>query len=168
MSKAPEKKAEAETGAPAVKSKKKLIIMVAAVVLVLGVVGGGAAVFLSKKNSGAKEKEHKAEPAKPSVFVPLEPFVVNLQSESGDKFLQVSMTLQVTDEEQANLIKLNMPQVRSRLLMLLSSKEASEILAAEGKEKLMEDIVTQVKLPFVAKGTPQKVNGVFFTSFIVQ
>lgn len=168
MSKAPEKKKEAEAGAPVVKSKKKLIIMIAAAILILGVVGVGAAVFLSKKNSGSKEKEHKAEPAKPSVFVALEPFVVNLQSESGDKFLQVSMTLQVPDEEQANLIKLNMPQVRSRLLMLLSSKEATEILAAEGKEQLMEDIVNQIKLPFVAKGTPQKVNGVFFTSFIVQ
>jgi flagellar FliL protein len=168
MSKAPEKKAEPEAGAPVVKSKKKLIIMVSAAVLILGVVGGGAAILLSKKNSGAKDKEQKVEPAKPSVFVPLEAFVVNLQSESGDKFLQVNMTLQVPDEEQASLIKLNMPQVRSRLLMLLSSKEASEILTAEGKEKLVEDIVTQVKLPFVAKGTPQKVTGVFFTSFIVQ
>lgn len=168
MSKAPEKKKEAEAGAPVVKSKKKLIIMVAAAILILGVIGVGAAVFLSKKNTGTKEKEHKAEPAKPSVFVPLEPFVVNLQSESGDKFLQVSMTLQVPDDEQANLIKLNMPQVRSRLVMLLSSKEATEILATEGKEQLMEDIVNQIKLPFVAKGTPQKVTGVFFTSFIVQ
>ena len=44
------------------------------------------------------------------------------------------MTLQVPDEEQANLLKLNMPQVRSRLLMLLSSKDTAEILTSEGKK----------------------------------
>ena len=168
MSKAPEKAALAAETAPVVKSKKKLIIIIAAVVLLLGVIGGGAAVFLSKKNSSAKDKEHKAEPAKAPVFLPLEAFVVNLQSETGDKYLQVSMTLQVLDEEQANLIKLNMPQVRSRLLMLLSSKETTEILSAEGKEQLIEEIVEQVKLPFVPKDPPQKVTGVFFTSFVVQ
>ena len=167
MSKAPAKVAEAQV-APAAKSKKKLIIMIAAGVLVLAGVGGGAAVFLSKKNASSKDKEHKSEPAKAPVFLPLEAFVVNLQAESGDKYLQISMTLQVQDEEQATLIKANMPQVRSRLLMLLSSKEASEILTAEGKQQLVSEIIDQVKLPFAPKGEPQKLSGVFFTSFVVQ
>lgn len=167
MSKAPEKAAPADAAAPAVKSKKKLIIMVSAATLLLAVIVG-AAILLLKKDGGSKEKEHKTEPAKPPVFLPLEAFVVNLQSESGDKYLQVAMTLQVPDEEQANLLKLNMPQVRSRLLMLLSSKDTSEILTSEGKQQLMQEIVDQVKIPFVPKGTPQKVVGVFFTSFVVQ
>ncbi|MFZ6672527.1 flagellar basal body-associated protein FliL [Undibacterium sp. Xuan67W] len=167
MSKAPAKAAEANA-APAGKSKKKLIIMIAAGVLVLAGVGGGAAIFLSKKNAASKEKEHKAEPAKAPVFLALEPFTVNLQSENGDKYLQVTMTLQVQDEEQVNLIKANNAQVRSRLLMLLSSKQASEILTSEGKEQLAGEIVDQVKLPFSPKGEPQKLSGVFFTSFVIQ
>ena len=169
MAKAPAK-AAAATGdaAPAGKSKKKLIIIIAAAVLVLGGVGGGAAFFLSKKNSAAKEKEHKAEPAKAPVFLPLEPFVVNLQSQEGDKYLQVTMTLQVQDDEQVNLIKANMPQVRSRLLLLLSSKDASEILTSDGKEQLVSEIVDRVSQPFSAKGDSQKVSGVFFTSFVIQ
>jgi flagellar FliL protein len=168
MSKAPAKAAPPEDGAPVVKSKKKLIIMIAAAVVLLGVIGGGAAVFLSKKNAPDKEKEHKAEATKPPVFLPLEAFVVNLQNDSGDKYLQVSMTLQVADEEQVNQIKLNNAQIRSRILMLLSSKDAEEILTSEGKEALIEEIIEQVKLPFTPKGSPQKVDGVFFTSFIVQ
>jgi flagellar FliL protein len=63
---------------------------------------------------------------------------------------------------------LNNAQIRSRILMLLSSKDAEEILTAEGKEVLIEEIIEQVKLPFTPKGSPQKVDGVFFTSFIVQ
>ena len=38
----------------------------------------------------------------------------------------------------------------------------------EGKQQLMQEIVDQVKIPFVPKGSPQKVVGVFFTSFVVQ
>lgn len=168
MSKAPEKPAASAEAAPAGKSKKKLIIMIAVGVLVLAAIGGGAAVFLSKKNHPDKEKEHKAEAMKPPAFLPLEAFTVNLQSDTGDKYLQVSMTMQVEDEAQVTLIKANMPQVRSRLLMLLSSKDAAELLSAEGKEHLVEEIVEQVKLPFTPKGESQKVIGVFFTAFIIQ
>ncbi len=166
MAKAPAK-TEAHD-APAGKSKKKLLIIIAAVVVLLVAAGGGAAIFLSKKSSANKEKEHKAEPAKAPVFLALEPFTVNLQSDNGDKYLQISMTLQVQDEEQVNLIKANMPQVRSRLLLLLSSKDSTEILSSEGKEKLVNDIIEKVAQPFTPKGEPQKVSGVFFTSFVVQ
>ncbi|MFZ6767019.1 flagellar basal body-associated protein FliL [Undibacterium sp. Di26W] len=169
MAKAPAKAAtETSDAPPAGKSKKKLLIMIAVAVFLLVAVGGGAAILLSKKGATNKEKEHKAEPAKAPVFLALEPFTVNLQSDGGDKYLQISMTLQVQDEEQVNLIKANMPQVRSRLLLLLSSKDATEILSGEGKEKLVNEVIEKVSLPFVAKGEPQKVSGVFFTSFVVQ
>ena len=161
MSKAPENTAAPVAG----KSKKKLLVMIAAAVLVLGAVGAGAAFFLSKKK--APTKEHKEE-AKAPVFLPLEPFVVNLQSEFGEKYLQVQMTLQVSDDAQVNLIKANLPQVKSRLIMLLSSKNAEGLLTPEGKDELIQEITEQVNLPFVPKGEPQKVSGVFFTSFVVQ
>ncbi len=166
MSKAPVK--PAEEGAPAPKSKKKLIVIIVAAVVILAVAGGGAFMFLGKKKPSDKKEEHKEEPAKAPVFMPLEPFVVNLQSDDGDKYLQVQMTLQVADDAQVSLIKANAPQIRSRLLMLLSSKDANEVLTPEGKEKLMQEIIEQVSLPFVPKGEPQKVSGVFFTSFVVQ
>ncbi|MES2070390.1 MAG: flagellar basal body-associated protein FliL [Pseudomonadota bacterium] len=164
----PAKAAAAHAEAAGGGSKKKLIIIIAAVVVLLAVAGGGAAMFLSKKGGAAAQKEHKAEPAKAPVFIPMEPFTVNLQSENGDKYLQVTMTLQVPDEETVNLVKLNMPQVRSRLLMLLSSKDATEILSGEGKAKLIDEIMEQAALPFTPKAEPQKITGVFFTSFVVQ
>lgn len=174
MSKAPVKPAApaaapaAAEAAPAGKSKKKLIVIIVAAVVLLGAIGGGAMMVLGKKKPSDKKEEHKAEPAKAPVFMPLEPFVVNLQSDDGDKYLQVQMTLQVEDDAQVTLIKANAPQIRSRLLMLLSSKDADEVLTPEGKQKLIQEIVEQVSLPFVPKGEPQKVSGVFFTSFVVQ
>ena len=165
MSKAPGKPAAAD--APAGKSKKKLFIMIGAAVLLLSAIGGGAVFMLSgKKNT--KEKEHKEEVAKAPIFLALEPFIVNLQSDTGEKYLQVQMTLQVPEEAQSNLIKSNAPQVKSRLIMLLSSKDATELLTPEGKDKLIKEIMEQVNLPFTPKGEPQKVSGVFFTSFVIQ
>ena len=166
MSKAPPPAPAVDDVVPVARSKKKIIVLGSIALLVVLLIGAGVVLFISKKSSS--HKEHKVEPAKPTVFLPLESFTVNLQSDNGDKFLQISMTLQVQDEEQVNLIKTNMPQVRSRLLMLLSSKDAEEILTSDGKKKLINEIVAQVKMPFTPKGEPQKISDVFFTSFVVQ
>ena len=129
---------------------------------------GGIVFFLTKGSSqAAAPVKHSAKVEIP-VFVAIEPFTVNLQPENGDQYLQTALTLQVGGQAQVDLIKLNMPQVRSRLLFLLSSKKASEISSAEGKKKLSEEIIEQIKIPFVDKGAPQDVTGVFFTSFIIQ
>jgi flagellar FliL protein len=98
----------------------------------------------------------------------MEPFTVNLQSENGDQFLQVTLTLQVPDQVQEDLIKTFMPQVRSRLLFLLSSKKPSEITTVEGKKKLIDEIINTVNQPFTSRGPQQDVSNVFFTSFVIQ
>ena len=166
MAKAPAKP-EPAAAAPAKKSRKMLFIIVGAV-LVLASGGAGAWFFLQKgADHGDKEKE-QAEKSAPPVFALLEPFVVNLQPENGEQYLQVAMTLQVKDEEQADLLKLHMPEVRSRLLLLLSSKKGSEISTSEGKTRLSLEIVAQVKVPFGGRTEPQGVTSVFFTSFVIQ
>jgi flagellar basal body-associated protein FliL len=42
---------------------------------------------------------------------------VNLQSADGDKYLQVTMSLEVEGDDQATAIKNNMPQVKSRIIL---------------------------------------------------
>ena len=157
--------------APAGASKKKLIIIILAAVLVAGAGGGGAAwFFLHDKKEAEPEKAHKKKAVKagPPVFVPLDPFTVNLQPENGEQYLQIALTLQVTSLEEVELVKLNMPKVRSRLLLLLSSKKASELNTGDGKKQLATEIIAQVKEPFEDKGPPQDVTDVLFTSFIIQ
>jgi flagellar FliL protein len=167
MSKAPEKKA-ADGAIPAGKSKKKLIIIIAVATLVLAGLGGGAMMFLGKKSAAPKDEPRKEEPHKAPVFLPLDAFTVNLQSESNDKYLQVNMTLQLPDEKATEAFKANMPQVKSRMLLLLSSKDAAEILTPEGKQVLIQEIMDKLNEPFSPKGEPQAISGVFFTSFVVQ
>jgi flagellar FliL protein len=162
--------------APAGGGKSKLVIIILAAVIVLGLGGGAAWYFMHgsaaeetaeapKKEKSSKKKKKEEHPAE---YLAIEPFTVNLQPENGDQYLQVAFTLQVDGPEQAELIKTNMAKVRSRVLMLLSGKKASEISTVEGKQQLAGEILAVVKAPFDAHGDEQDVSDVLFTSFIIQ
>lgn len=154
---------EATQAAPAGKSKKKLFIILGALVVLLG--GGGAAAwFFTQPDDSPKHAE--AGPQEAPVYLALDTFTVNLQD--GDQYMQVDITLQVADEDQVNAIKLHMPLVRNRLLALLSSKHAEELVTPADKKKLAQEILAQVKQPFSPEATPQRVKDVLFTSFVIQ
>lgn len=155
---------KAEAAAPK-SSKKKLILIVVMGLLVLG--GGGGAAWFFTQGGDKKEDKHEVA-AEPPVFLPIEPFTVNLQPETGEQYLQIQFTLQVPNLAQVELIKLNMPRVRSRLLLLLSAKRASELITVEGKRQLSNEIITQVNQPFADKAPSQQVSDVLYTSFIIQ
>ncbi len=149
---------------PPKRSKKKLVVIVGGLLLALA--GGGGWYFMAKPADPNAPARH--EPPKPPVFIPMDPFTVNLNPEAGEQYLQVAFTIQVADQEEVEQIKLYMPLVRSRILMLLASKKASEIGTADGKEHLQQEILAQVKKPFTPESPPQKITGVFFTSFVIQ
>jgi len=155
--------AEAATG----KLSQRNLIIIAAAVLLLAI-GGGAWFFLGYAQHGEKGANEQVKHAPPPVFLHLETFTVNLQSEETQQFLQTNMTLQVSGNSQVDFIKENMPQVRNRILLLLSSKKAAEILSPDGKKKLAAEIVAQVRQPFTPQGPKPEVSDVFFTSFVVQ
>jgi flagellar FliL protein len=166
-------KAEA---APTSGGKKKLFIMIGAAVLVLGLGGGAGWYFLhgsAEDTAESAKKDHGSSKTKkkdvhPPEYLAIEPFTVNLQPENGDQYLQIAFTLQVDGAEQAEVIKTNMAKVRSRVLLLLSGKKASEINTVEGKQQLAGEILAVVKLPFAEQGEEQAVSDVLFTSFIIQ
>lgn len=156
-----------EVPAPAPASKKKLIIIIATAVVLLAGGGGAAWFFMHQKSDQKKEVKHE-EPAHAPVFVTLETFTVNLQPDPDEKFLQLELSLQVANPEVAELLKMQMPAVRNRLLMLLTSKKATDISTVEGKKLLSDEIVAEMKKPFSKDAKPQEVSGVFFTSFVIQ
>lgn len=173
-------KADPKAEAPAAGGSNKKLIIILVAVLVLVLAGGGAAAFFMLKGgsdasheeepaSKAKAKKKKAKHAEgPPVYVPVDAFTVNLQPEEGEQYLQLAFTLQVSELEQSEIIKNNMPKVRSRILLLLSSKKASEINTPDGKTLLSKQIMEQVNLPFEDGGDEQEVSEVLFTSFIIQ
>ena len=166
---------KADAAAPAAGGKSKLLIIVGAAVLLLGLGGGAGWYFLHGASAEASETPKKEQSSKkkkkeehPPEYVAIEPFTVNLQPENGDQYLQVAFTLEVEGPEQVELIKANMAKVRSRVLLLLSGKKASEISTVEGKQQLAGEILAAVKEPFASHGDEQEVSDVLFTSFIIQ
>lgn len=132
----------------------------------LAVGGAGGWYFMRDNSESRSSKQARAE--EPPVYVPLEKFVVNLQPEDGEQYLQIQFTLQVPTLEQVELIKANMPKVQSRVLLLLSAKRASELTTPEGKQQLSKELIASINEPFAEKGEPQKVSDVLYTNFIIQ
>ncbi|CAN5268547.1 N/A [soil metagenome] len=149
--------AAAVTEAPRSGGKKKLIIIVAAALLVV-LLGGGATVLLLKKKAPADgedgaEDTHEpapaahAKPGTPPMFVPLDPFTVNLADKEVDRFAQIGITLEVIDAHAADTIKVYLPAIRSNVLMVLSHKTSAELLSREGKDKLAREILRESVRP---------------------
>lgn len=164
-----------EEGAEAApkKTKKKLIIIIAVVALVL--IGGGVTAWLLMGDKHAEEgehaessEEHEAVAAKEPVFVKLDTFTVNLNPEEGDKYLQVDITLNASSKDEADALDARMPQVRNRVLMVLTSKLASEISDTEGKQMLIAELTESINEPYGEGAEPLNVSEAFFTSFVIQ
>jgi len=170
-------------------SRRKLILIVAALLLLLGASGGAAWYLMgdseeapeaqgskgkaapeaqgSKAKAAPKAKEQE-KPRKPSVFMNLETFTVNLQSEAGDRFLQTTIVFELTDDKTGDAIKVQIPIIRSRLLLLLSSKSPGELNTPQGKEKLAEEIMAEARKHFSSKPPEQALLQVHFNSFVIQ
>jgi len=127
-----------ETAAP--KKSGKMFIIIAAVAVLIAAAGGGW-YFTQAKNAAPHAEEAKVAPPKNPIFVPLENFTVNLQRESVDQYLQLGLTLKIFELENEAKIKLNLPDIRSKILQLLTTKTASELLTAEGKNILIQEIM---------------------------
>lgn len=130
--------------APKPKGKGKLIVIVLAVLLLAGG-GAGGWFFMNKKNhAGEHEETAAAEPAHPAAptYMPLENMVVNLAD--GERFAQIGITLELDNEKTGEKIKVLLPSIRSKILLMVSQRTAEELLKRDGKEKLATDIGNEV------------------------
>jgi flagellar FliL protein len=156
--------------APAKKSRRGLMIILVVVVLLLAGGGGGAYWFLFRGDAEAAAADAEPEPEpeiEPTGVVELEPFVVNLADPSGTRFLRVTLSLVVANEEVAKEFeheKVVHMRVRSSILELLAQKQAAELTSPEGKTALKTEIDEAVE----HAAHELEVKDVLFSEFIVQ
>ncbi|MDO8206566.1 MAG: flagellar basal body-associated FliL family protein [Gallionella sp.] len=146
----PAKPAAAAVIAPAddqpPKSKKKLIIIIIAVVVLLTVVVAAAGYFLVfKKGNEPKDGHAAASEEVPAKFVDIGTFTANLVHEDSDRVMQVAISLKLSKPELEEKVKGSSPEIQHKVNMLLQSKRPSELATVEGKEKLADEIKTQVE-----------------------
>lgn len=176
------------------KSKASLFIIIFAVLALVSAVGFGVLFYLGKNKASDGDAEvvkHVVKKSAP-VYLALDNMVINLADPGGDKVAQVGVTLELIDAKSSEKVKVYLPSIRSRILLLISQRESDELLSIAGKEKLAADILIEALRPFTAepdsahdpvseqetkskKKAVEKapveegpVSGVHFSSFIVQ
>lgn len=132
-----------EAAAPAKKSKMPMMI-IAAVLIAAG--AGGGAWFLAGRSApdpaAAAEAQRKAA-LRSRIFLPLDPFTVNLADTRETRMAQIAVVFEVENQGLADDIKAVMPRVRDRILTIVSSKQARELLSVDGKVQLTNQIADE-------------------------
>jgi len=147
-------------------AKSKKLLIIGAVVVLLSCAGGG--YFFMHKSHGEEAKPAEAAVHKQPVYLPLETFTVNLRDADQERFLQVIINLEVTDNAVVDIFKKQMPAVRSHILLLLTSKTSEELIPREGKEKLSEEIATDLRTLLEGPDAGKGLGHVLFTHFVIQ
>jgi flagellar FliL protein len=167
--------------APAKPPGKKKLILVAGIVAV-AVLGGGAGAYFTLKakpaaevgkdgKDGAKAEaavEHKRDPKAKPTFVTFESFTVNLNDKDNERYAQIVFAVETIDSATGEMVKAQMPAIRGRVLMTLSSKTASDLLGREGKEKLAKDILEDARKAMNLPDTDKSLIEVHFSQFVMQ
>jgi len=154
-------------GAAAKPKSKKMLIIIAAVVLLAG--GGAGAYFMMQKPQ-AEEAKAAADKLlhKKMVYLPMDTYTVNLRDADQERFLQVTINLELADNLVAEALKQQMPSVRNRVLLLLSSKTSTDLQPREGKEKLANEIAEELRKPLEGTTPTKGVEHVLFSHLVIQ
>lgn len=149
------------------KSRTLRVVMFSLLALALAGAAAGAAYYFTSKPSDAKPAAPVAVAEVP-IFLALEPVTVNLQPGGRSRFLHVAVTLKMTDTKTQAQVAQYLPEVRSRVLTVLSNRTADSLGTTEERTLLSDEIMATLNRPFAPALPPQKIADVLFTTFMLQ
>jgi len=152
-----------------------LLVAVGAVSYLLGHRSAPAAVAEGASGEHAAEKadapaeSSESKGGHDALYLALDPpFVVNFQSDTAARFLQVGVQLMAHDQKALDAAKASEPAVRNALVMLFSSQDAKTLISREGKEKLRGDSLDEIRKIVAERTKGATIDAVYFTSFVMQ
>jgi len=156
---------------PAAERLKLVILVVVAMLLAGGMAAAGTWWLMEQRppQTAATEPVEPPFPVPPPIYENLDPaFVVNLKQGGQSRYLQVSIALMSRSSEQLDALKVHLPLLRSRLLMLFSGQDPVNLTSAEGKEALRQQATQEVQqIAQQILGLPV-IEQVLFTGLVVQ
>jgi flagellar FliL protein len=116
----------------------------------------------------AKSEEEAAPPA--NYYKIVEPFTINFvnQSSSLVRFLQIRVALMSHDAEVIQQAELNLPMIQDSLRNLFTDQTYQSVSSVEGRLKLQADALNLLKTQLAEETGNDKLEAVYFTSFILQ
>lgn len=167
-------------------ARKKKLVMLAIVGVVLLLVAGGGTWFGLRMLSGdkkeaapaeAKTEEHApAEAAKgektehkESFYEALDPaFLANYQVAGRPHYLQVSLSVMAREESAMEAVKMHMPLLRNRIVMLMSGEIFEQLQTDEGRVQLQQKLLSAIQEILQKETGKPQIEQVFFTNFVMQ
>lgn len=138
--------------------------------VVLGA-GGGAGWYFFLAPGGEDTEATtvaEAEHGEPLYFTLADNLVVNFKSATGTRYLQVGIDLMTYDKEALEALKQHSPVIRSNLILLLSDQSQDELMTREGKEKLRDEALAEVRAVMTELHGSPVVEALYFTTFVMQ
>lgn len=147
---------------PLKRGKKKLFVMVAIGLALTIALFGGAIVYFKQKTAHAAAAaeagdeeggagEHaaaaKVDPKNVPIYLPLDPFVVNLADKEADRYAQIGVTFELANGASMEEMKAFMPSIRNAILMVLANKTSRDLIDRAGKEQLADEIMREAVRP---------------------
>jgi flagellar FliL protein len=93
-----------------------------------------------------------------------EPFLVNLSDPSGNRYINLTLAVEVISPEVIKELEVQNPRVRDALIMLLTSKTHAELSTQVGKLRLKNEILDRINQ--LLGGA--KLTQVFLQNFVLQ
>ena len=154
-------------------SNKILVLLISVLMVLMLGLGGGLFMMWNKLSdlnaqtvaiaSARAGVQGGAENLVGPIF-PLETFIVNLADSGGNRYLRVTMDLELANPEMEAEITQRLPQVRDSILMILPTKRFEDISTIQGKTALRDQILETIN-GYLAQG---KITNIFFKEFVVQ
>jgi flagellar FliL protein len=159
--------------------KKIAIPLVAVALLVAGVVAGP--IVMNMVSGGSEDASADADEAAvdvaeagrrtgPALYQSLlPPLVINIKDAGGSPhFMQMSMEAMSRNQNVVNAIREHTPVIRNNLIRLYGSATYESVTTREGKEKLLQEGLSEIQSilePHVGAG---EVEALYFTALVGQ
>ena len=182
-----ENKETEEEEQPKEKKSGNMLMIIIIVILILIIIIGGVIAFLmmgddeeavqeekqvSKKERSVSKTRKKSstviDDSRPlseiGILYPLDTFTVNLKSDSGRRYLKVTLSLEIEGEELSLELDAKTAVLRDRIIRILTSKTLEEISSKKGKAKVTQQIVDTLN-SMIVDGS---IKDIYFTEFVIQ
>jgi flagellar protein FliL len=154
-------------------SNKLMLILIGVLFVLVLAMGGGMFMIWSKLSSAApkptgpegEKGSEKTKVEQMGKIQSLETFIVNLSDPGGNRYLRVTMDLEVTGGKPAeDEVARRVPQMRDAILMILPSKRFADISSTEGKTAVREELHAALN----GLLTSGKIARIYFKEFVIQ
>jgi flagellar FliL protein len=126
------------------------------------------AVILLPSNAWAEEEAEGEVVQEEIQYVPLKPAFVTNYQDNRLRYFKADVTVKVRGNATADAIARHLPYIRHNLVMLFSAQSGEALNSMEGKQQLQQDAINQVVAALDEENETSQVEGILFTSFIVE